>query len=108
MTEVFSVLFFLSGPDSLLIQRAPKFLEGLLHSCERSPWESLPYLLMLLSLDGEGLVGRYFYEDSSAGTLGQTILCLRTELQKVNFNNQFQFLSPLTLENPQLFALVHL
>ena len=89
-------------------KRAPKFLEGLIHGCEQFPWELLPYLLILLYLDEEGLVGRSFYEDSSYGSLGKTILCLSRELQKVNFHNHFQFLSPLTLENPQQFALVHL
>ena len=42
---------------SLLIKGAPKFWEGLIHDCERCPWELLPYLLFLSSLDEEGLVG---------------------------------------------------
>ena len=35
----------------------PEFLEGLLHDCERCPWESLPYLLISSYLDEKILVG---------------------------------------------------
>ena len=46
---------------SLLIKGDPKFLEWLICAFRRCPWKLLPYLLVLLYHDKEGLVGRYFF-----------------------------------------------
>ena len=46
--------------SSLLIKGVPRFSEGMLCACKIFPLESLPYLLVLLSLDEEGFVKQSF------------------------------------------------
>ena len=72
--------------SSLLIQRAPKFFEGIIHYCKQFPWELLPCLLVSPSLDKENLKGGYSLLSDRISFLLQSFLgCARFGLTMMKY-----------------------